>query len=141
MSEQNEKKKRVFSYSNENPIKISKDGAIFSSFVLDDMIFCGGDGNTYNEIWSLELSQTPWNDDVSYKNFEKDQNRVIALFNPKFTFSAYNRDEGSLMVFDENRKVNVTNTNEIFIYVKNVNDGSLIDFKDLTYLIIYSFNI
>jgi hypothetical protein len=136
---ENEKRRRVFHYSNENPIKISNNGAIFSNFVLDDLIFCGGDANTYNEIWSLELSQTPWADEITYKNYEKEQNRVVALFNPKFTFSLYNRDEGSLMVFDENRKINVTNTNELFLYVKNVNDGNLIDLKDLTYLIIYSF--
>jgi hypothetical protein len=136
-----DKRKRCFNYNNENPIKISNKNNMFNHFYLDELIFCGGENTLYNDIWILEISTNSSNQDITFKNYEKENNRVVGLFNPKFTFSAYNRDEGSVLTFGENRKIEFNSTNEIFLYVKNVNDGSLVDFKDITYLIIYSFNI
>lgn len=136
-----EKRKKFFVYSNENPIKITNNNNLFNHFYLEDIIFCGGDTSTYNEIWYLEISQNPTNEDIFFKNFEKTQNRGVALFNPKFTYSGYNRDEGSLLVFEENRKISISNTNEISLYFRNINDGNLVDFKDLTFLLIYSIEI
>lgn len=136
-----EKRKKFFVYSNENPIKITNNNNLFNHFYLEDIIFCGGDSNTYNEIWWLEISQNPTNEDIFFKSYEKTNNRAVALFNPKFTFSGYNRDEGSLLVFEDNRRISLSNTNEVSLYFRNINDGNLVDFKDLTFLLIYSIEI
>jgi hypothetical protein len=85
----------------------------------------------------VELSQTPIEKN-KFMRFNKEQNRIIALFNPKFTYTSFNKDEGSLLQFGDDNKIDVSNCNEVFLYFRNVNDNELIDFKDLNYLIIYS---
>ena len=66
-----EKRKRIFQYNSENPIKIDNRGALFNSFYIDELMFCGGDNATYNDIWILELSNNSTNSDCVFKNYEK----------------------------------------------------------------------
>lgn len=132
-----ERRKRFFCYNNENPIKINNGTQPLRDLIIEDLIFCGGDNNTFNEIWMVELSQTPIEKN-KFMRFNKEQNRIIGLFNPKFTYTAFNKDEGSLLLFGDDNKIDVSNCNEVFLYFRNVNDNELIDFKDLNYLIIYS---
>lgn len=137
MSEE-EDRMHYFICSSNNPIVIrKKNNEMFSKIYIDDIIIHNEDNiSLTKDLVSLEISE---NVDANYERFGKSQNRIIGLFHPNLAFSAWNKENGSLMLFSNDNSYSFSQTHEISLYFKENASGNLLDFKNISIIIIYSF--
>jgi len=131
-------RENFFICTNDNPIKITrKNGIKFDKFYIDELIVFNEEGlSLTKEMLSLEISE---NVDANFEKFGKQQNRTIGLFHPSLSYSSWNKENGALLLFSNDNGFSITQTHEICLYLKEHSSGQLVDFKNATIILIYSF--
>jgi len=132
---ENDERDIHFSYSNENPIKINNNGKKFSKLYIEDFILCENTSDCKDIIF-LESCYNL--DNLECKRFDKLNNRAIGMFHPVFSFSSWNKENGSLLLFSKDNSFTFSETNEFYIYLKDNVNLNQINTDHINYLIIYS---
>lgn len=135
--QENDDREIHFIYSNENPIKINNNGKKFNKLFIEDFILCENTRD-FKEIVFLESSHNIDNI-ANCKRFDKLNNRAIGMYHPIFSFSSWNKENGSLLLFSKDNSFTFFDCNEICIYLKDNTNLNQMDTSNIYYLLIYSF--